>query len=619
MSEDIKAASTSTASASGSSSQSSTAPQLPDPALPPPNLAEDEIGFTAADLIAQQSKLEAQANEAIPFQFDTCTYDKGYIRQPVYACKTCGGGGVCAGCSVSCHAEHELVELFNKRKFRCDCGTPNLYRQREPNRATRCTRLTEQLSYPEGAKPCTLRKPGFDPQNDANAYNHNFDGGFCYCERGKTYDPEKEDETMFQCIVCEEWLHESCTSLRPAVAKSLEVKGDDSSKDSSELTSTSSTAPSAAQAGHADLESPLIDHDLFDLMICDACVRRPSNAILRDYAGARGWMVLAPSQDVVDVMEHDGIQRIQIPTEEELREAGGLYRDGRSWQIFGLAMEAERALTQTEVSAAADGALLSSVADLARSSVAEAASEASLDTAAAVIDVDTKAEDAPKGEAADTVLDTAQGSGNVERRDGKRRAEDEVKDGGSEESGSKRMKVENAKPPQDAIEALSSLPQDEQCKLPEGLAVVTSLPESKVDEWTPALSLEADSRASHQRYDIFLSEDFRDRICRCSGCLSKWDHLPHVLEAEETYAPPSDPHASVRDDDAASISSSTYDLGMAALRSMPREKMINSLHAYSRFRDALWEHLKPFAGTGKMVREEDVRAFFNKQLKPDEM
>jgi E3 ubiquitin-protein ligase UBR7 len=87
-----------------------------------------------------------------------------------------------------------------------------------------------------------------------------------------------------------------------------------------------------------------------------------------------------------------------------------------------------------------------------------------------------------------------------------------------------------------------------------------------------------------------------------------------VLEAEETYAPPSDPQASVRDDDAASVTSSTYDLGMAALRAMPREKMINSLHAYSKFRDALWEHLKPFAGTGKMVREEDVRAFFQNTL-----
>ncbi|EST04965.1 Zinc finger, N-recognin [Kalmanozyma brasiliensis GHG001] len=565
-------------SATGSTSQSAAA-QLPDPSLPAPNLGEDEVGFTAADLIAQQSRLEAQANEAIPFQFDTCTYDKGYIRQPVYACKTCGGGGVCAGCSVSCHAEHELVELFNKRKFRCDCGTPNLYRQHEPNRANQRKRITEELVYPEGAKPCSLRKPGFNPQNDANAYNHNFDGGFCYCERGKTYDPEKEDETMFQCIVCEEWLHESCTSLRP---------------------SSSTATP--------ETEPPLIDHDLFDLMICDACVRKPDNDILRRYAGAKGWMTLAPSQAVAEVKEHDLIAKIQVPTEDELREAGGPYRDGRSWQIFGLAMEPERAITETEVSAAADGALLSSVADLARSTVVAASSQT--EGASTV-------KDEPQAEADSAAPELE------ERREGKRRAEDQSVGEAAEGSDSKRVKVEREGPTagQASEAAGTSAPsllkqedKETKCTLPTPLAVVSSLPYSKVDEWTPALS----EAATPHRYDIFLSEDFRDRICRCADCLPKWAHLPHVLDAEETYAPPSDPHASVRDDDAASITSSTYDLGMAALRTMPREKMINTMHAYSKFRDALWEHLKPFAGTGKMVREEDVRAFFQKKLNAEQ-
>lgn len=608
MTEGNKACSSS-AAASSSDSHASTAAQFPDPSLPAPNLGEDDVGFTAADLIAQQAKLEAQASEAIPFQFDTCTHERGYIRQPVYACKTCGGGGVCAGCSVSCHAEHELVELFNKRKFRCDCGTPNLYRQREPNHAHRCTRLIDQLTYPKDAQPCSLRKPGFDPQNDANAYNHNYDGGFCYCERGKTYDPEKEDETMFQCIVCEEWLHESCTSLRPVAA---------SQKSHTDL-------PDAAGAT-AELEPPLIDHDLFDLMICDACVRKPANEILRRYAGARGWMVLAPSQDVTDVEEHDKIAKIQVPTNEELREAGGPYRDGRSWQIFGLPLEPERELTQTQVGAAADGALLSSVAELARSTMAADSNTMSASTVTTVPE-SAKAEDMPN--AMDVHTQPSEDLVGLERKHGKRRADDHLPEGRVEMVDIKRPKVEKTYPSEVAIGSLeqtSSTPltkgQGECCTLPQPLAIVAALPDSKVDEWTPALSKEdsdaAEPRPSRQRYDIFLGEDFRDRICRCSTCLPKWAHLPHVLDAEETYAPPSDPNASARgDDDAASITSSTYDLGMAALRSMPREKMINSLHAYSKFRDALWEHLKPFAGTGKVVREEDVRAFFSKTLSTD--
>ncbi|CDR88517.1 related to Protein mlo2 [Sporisorium scitamineum] len=603
MSEDSKASASSSTVPTALSTGSGSATSLPDPSLPAPNLGEDEVGFTAADLIAQQSRLEAQANEAIPFRFDTCTHERGYIRQPVYACKTCGGGGVCAGCSVSCHAEHELVELFNKRKFRCDCGTPNLYRQQEPNQAVRRTRLTEQLEYPKGAKPCSLRKPGFSPQNDANTYNHNFDGEFCYCERGKTYDPEKEDETMFQCIVCEEWLHESCTSLRPIVANQPSPE----SGSSHEPLKTSDALSTGADRPATEVEAPLIDHDLFDLMICDACVRKPSNEILRRYAGAKGWMVLAPSQDVADVNEHDSIAKIQVPTQEELQQAGGPYHDGRSWQIFGLAMEPDRTLTQTEVSAATDGALLSSVAELARSTMAAASEMMEGSSMTATDGVGPIREDEPQpGSSSSSAI------GITEQKEGKRRADDESVDADKEESEAKRVKVEH--------EGSSKTHQDEAtgCTLPEALDVVTSLPESKVDEWIPALSEAPPATIQQHRYDIFLSEDFRERICRCTPCLAKWAHLPHVLDAEETYAPPSDPQASVRDDDAASITSSTYDLGMAALRSMPREKMINSLHAYSKFRDALWEHLKPFAGTGKVVREEDVRAFFQKKLNAEQ-
>lgn len=32
--------------------------------------------------------------------------------------------GVCYGCSLRCHLQHEIEELFFKRGFRCDCGTP---------------------------------------------------------------------------------------------------------------------------------------------------------------------------------------------------------------------------------------------------------------------------------------------------------------------------------------------------------------------------------------------------------------------------------------------------------------------------------------------------------------
>jgi hypothetical protein len=83
-------------------------PQLPGPllAMSPSADTPQPRGLTAADLLAHQAALEREAREAVPFSFTKggCTHARGYIRQPVWACTTCGGGGVCAGCSVGCHA-----------------------------------------------------------------------------------------------------------------------------------------------------------------------------------------------------------------------------------------------------------------------------------------------------------------------------------------------------------------------------------------------------------------------------------------------------------------------------------------------------------------------------------
>ncbi|KAJ3253279.1 hypothetical protein HK103_000773 [Boothiomyces macroporosus] len=48
------------------------------------------------------------------------------------------------------------------------------------------------------------------PDNE-NQYNHNFKGINCYCN--EIYDPEKEDDIMHQCLVCEDWFHEKCIGM----------------------------------------------------------------------------------------------------------------------------------------------------------------------------------------------------------------------------------------------------------------------------------------------------------------------------------------------------------------------------------------------------------------------
>ena len=51
-------------------------------------------------------------------------------RQALYACLSCcppkspnfKPAGVCLACTYHCHEGHEIVELYTKRNFRCDCG-----------------------------------------------------------------------------------------------------------------------------------------------------------------------------------------------------------------------------------------------------------------------------------------------------------------------------------------------------------------------------------------------------------------------------------------------------------------------------------------------------------------
>ncbi|KAF9357641.1 hypothetical protein BGX26_003373 [Mortierella sp. AD094] len=157
-------------------------------------MAEQDT-ITVSEYIAEQERLEKEARELFPKKFDICSNSMGYIRQPVYACLTCNPNpseeaGFCYSCSISCHGEHNLVELFTKRSFRCDCGT-------EKFKSTKC-KLDPKLA---------------GSNNELNQYNHNYLGRFCWCEI--QYDPLKEESTMLQCVVCEDWFHDTCIGITP--------------------------------------------------------------------------------------------------------------------------------------------------------------------------------------------------------------------------------------------------------------------------------------------------------------------------------------------------------------------------------------------------------------------
>ena len=194
---------------------------------------EEEPIMTMNEVLQSFKDLEKEAEEKEKEHWGeefACTYDKGYINQPVYACLTCSKAcgkpvGVCYGCYLNCHLNHDTVELFYKHHFKCDCGTPRI---------------------PDF--DCTLIKRD-DPlhfyENDENEYNHNFEGRFCWCDkfynagaetdsidrvckkapekkeeeedgenRKKKKDEDEDESQMIQCIACEDWFHGKCIKIR---------------------------------------------------------------------------------------------------------------------------------------------------------------------------------------------------------------------------------------------------------------------------------------------------------------------------------------------------------------------------------------------------------------------
>ncbi|KAJ3476436.1 hypothetical protein NLI96_g11158 [Meripilus lineatus] len=106
--------------------------------------------------------------------------------------------------------------------------------------------------------------------------------------------------------------------------------------------------------------------------------------------------------------------------------------------------------------------------------------------------------------------------------------------------------------------------------------------------------------------DIFLTEGWRDRWCRCPSCLPSLEAHPYLFKEEETYEPPEDPDSGL----------SLEELGLRALQRLPRDRAIDGIRAFNAMRDELMNHLRPFAQEQKEVTEADIRAFFDVKMAP---
>ncbi|CAI5755836.1 unnamed protein product [Candida verbasci] len=182
---------------------------------------QDSDSLTAVDYLANQFELEKQAKEIMPFDPNECTYTKGELRQTIFACLTCSNEnnnnpiGVCYSCSIQCHSNHDLVELFTKRNFVCDCGTTRM--KNTPNGACKLRRGKSNLELSADDVP-----------SSSNTYNQNYFGKFCGCEQ--IYNPVEETGHMIQCyfgFTCgEDWYHDKCImGLNPKQSTRSEADG----------------------------------------------------------------------------------------------------------------------------------------------------------------------------------------------------------------------------------------------------------------------------------------------------------------------------------------------------------------------------------------------------------
>lgn len=235
--------------------------------------------------------------------FKSCTKPLGPLRQLLYSCLTCNPppedphasyspAGVCYSCSVSCHGEHELVELFHKRNFTCDCGT---------------TRLSS-------SSVCTLRENtktgGYggvhsERAADGNAYNQNFRNRFCGCER--IYDAHSQRGTMYQCIGLgttedggcgEDWWHPACiVGLGPEWHESFKGGPANGSKNQGNRVPEAEVDAPAPTENHPDgsegeeddvLPPGFPNEDDFEFFVCYKCTE--ANLWIKKYAGTKGFL-----------------------------------------------------------------------------------------------------------------------------------------------------------------------------------------------------------------------------------------------------------------------------------------------------------------------------------------
>ncbi|KAH7633899.1 putative zinc finger in N-recognin-domain-containing protein [Sordaria sp. MPI-SDFR-AT-0083] len=543
--------------------------------------AKSENSQTAADFIRDQMQLEADAREALPYSIENCTKPLGPLRQAVFSCLTCNpppadpkapynAAGICYSCSVQCHGEHTLVEIFAKRNFTCDCGT-----KRFPATSPCNLRINEETG--------TKGDVHSEEPDVNNKYNHNFRNRFCGCECD--YDPFEQKGTMFQCLGLgtaetggcgEDWYHPGCiVGLGPDWYEKMEKKDKPKKSEVKTEVKTESGDPlptiaedetteqqNGANAEEAEEEDEDDDpppppgfpaDDDFEGFICYKCVE--AYPWIKRYAGTEGF--LPPVYLKKEGEKSKPVEQITTATSELEVNGDSSSKKRKASDVDNQYMEEsqEKKLKTKEV---AISETVQSATTVTTESITTNGSTATI--AAAVEESATATltitEDIPMTTDSPTLI----------------------------------------KDPDTSTAA-----QTKPCLL-------TTLPPPPS---SGPFSL------------FFTSPTFRSSLCHCPSCFPLLLPHPQLLEEEETYEPPVSESGSHAGDAHSQHGGSTQgsgsllERGESALRNIDRVRAIEGVMAYNHLKDKLKPFFREFAESGRAVGAEDIKAYFAK-LRGDE-
>lgn len=483
--------------------------------------------------------------------------------------------GVCLACSLTCHENHDLVELYTKRNFKCDCGNPKF-----------------------NSHPCQFT-PDKTDLNDENNYNQNFSGVYCVCQRPYP-DPESPtDVEMIQCIVCEDWLH--ATHLEATVPDSDQY---------SEMICKGCMEKNEFLHDYSNF-AVNIDVDVvtngIDDKICngDTKLEAAKDETVKDSEETNDETKESPSKKIDDEksapMETEEKEPTQNEDSTENTDENKTPNVDNENESNNKEQEndAEPEKIEKNAEQLEEEKLLADPDDVTKNS------EENGDIKKDEPEQNVENTETPKDEN-DTIKDGEQEKQLEEKVDKDSTAEEKSADDQMKDPNDEPNVTEESKP--------EGMINGEHNKITEKRKLSTEEDNDPDNNKKPKLEdiKEACVRPKGvprvYKGATFWPSTFRQKLCTCRECVTMYKDLSvlFLIDPEDTVTA----YENLGKQKSNGRPASQYEKGLAALSSLDRIQQINALTEYNKMRDKLLDFLKSFKDRREVVKEEDIKAFF---------